>query len=180
MKNEKSAKETYLRSVISNATKVRDIKAKLEKGGSHKFVIMIDLLKIYGEVLEKLQEKLAGEVSFMAANFIKKLETGIKEDKVIKERLQNSVDLMQKYMKKLDSIDQHRRAMMESYNVYEQTILIDDTINRIVQTYSDEPVKKWPEFAKTNFFGKADHYNAALVWFNEEAPSILKQNVKTI
>lgn len=177
MKNEKNAKEAYLKSVITNLNKVRDIKTKLEKEGTHKFVIMIDLLKIYGEVLEKLQVSLANEVTFIAENFMRKLETGLKEDKVIKEKLQNSVDLMEKYMKQLRKIDNYRRSMMETYNVYEQTVLIDDTINRIVQTYSDEPLKKTTELAKNNFAAREYEYNTALAFFNEEAPSLLKQNV---
>lgn len=179
MKNEKMAKETYLKSVISNATKVRDIKAKLEKEGAHKFVIMIDLLKIYGEVLEKLQMNLANEVSFIAANFIMKLEAGLKEDKMVKERLQKSADLMQNYMKQLRNIDQYKRSMMESYIVYEQTTLVDDNINRIVQTYSDEPLKKISDMPKNNFSAREYDYNTALKWFNDEAPSLLKQNVYT-
>lgn len=177
MKNEKSAKETYLKSVIANTNKVRDIRSKLEKESGHKFVIMIDLLKIYGEVLHKLQENLVGEVSYMEASFISKLANTLKDEKIIKEKVQNSVDLMHKYMKQLGKIDNYRRAMFDSYFTYEQTTLVDEAITKVVRTYADDPIKKLNDAPKNSFTSKEYDYNTAVMWFNDEAPGILKQNV---
>lgn len=177
MKNEKCAKEAYLKSVINNTNKVREIRSKLEKEKTNKFVIMIDLLKIYSEVLEKLQENLANEVSYMEENFTSKLANKLKEDKLIKDKLQNSVDQMQKYFKQLRNIDTYRRAMLDSYNTYEQTILVDDAIQKVVQTYSDDPPKKCSDHARNTFASKEYDYSTAVMWFNDEAPGIIKQNV---
>ena len=177
MKNEKSAKETYLKSVITNTNKVRDIRTKLEKECGHKFVIMIDLLKIYGEVLQKLQDNLVGEVSYMEANFISKLAMSLKDEKMIKDKVQNSVDLMHKYMKQLGKIENYRRAMFDSYFTYEQTTLLDEAIAKVVRTYSEDPLKKINDAAKNAFTSKEYDYSTAVMWFNDEAPSILKQNV---
>jgi len=176
MKNEKAAKETYLKSIIANSNKVRDIRTKLEKDCGHKFVIMIDLLKIYGEVLQKLQENLVGEVSYMEANFISKLATSLKEDKVIKEKMQSSVDLIQKYMRQLVKIESCRRALVDSYITYEKTTMIDEAIAKVVRTYSDEIPKKLNDAPKNNYLAKEYEYHHEVKQFNEDAREILKSN----
>lgn len=177
MKNEKAAKETYLKSVISNTNKVRDIRGQLEKESGHKFVIMIDLLKIYGEVLGKLQATLANEVAYMEDNFINKLANTLKEGKAVKDKIQNSVDLMHKYMKHLGKIENYRRAMFDSYYTYEQNTLVDEAINKVVRTYSDESPKKFNDYQRNQFTSKEYDYSTAVLWFNDEAPGMIKQNV---
>lgn len=180
MKNEKAAKESYLKSVIANNSKVCDIRSKLEKKPGHKFVIMIDLLKIYGEVLEKLQECIAGEVSYIEANFICKLAHLLKDNRTIKERMQNSIDLMHKYMKQLGKIESYKRSMFDSYHTYEKSTLIDDAINKVISLYAEDNHKKTGDAMRDQFASREFDYTTAVAWFNDEAPSMLKQNVDGI
>lgn len=177
MNNEKSAKETYLKAVLGNITKVKQIKTKLETEGADKYILMINLLSIYSEVLYKLQESLAKEVSYMEANFINKLASSLKDNKSIINNLNASIDLMQNYGRQLSNISEYKRNMFGSYFNYEQTVLMEDAITRVVHTYSDEVYKKNNDSSKINFANKEYEYTSAVTRFNEEAPGLLRENV---
>lgn len=113
----------------------------------------------------------------MEENFISKLASALKQNKAIIQNLNSSIDLIQSYTKQLTSVFDYKRAMFSTYQVYEQTSLIDEAINRVVQTYSDDCPRKNNDPAKTAFTAKEFEYSSALRRFNEEAPSMLQANV---
>lgn len=179
MSNEKSAKEVYYKAVMSNIAKVEQIKAKLEKDKkeSKNYILMIALLETYSKVLNKLQESLKKEVSYMEENFIHKLASTLKQNKSIVQSLNQSIDLMTNYNKQINNILEYKRNMFNSYFSYEQTSLVDEAICRVVQTYSDDCLKKNNDIVKITYTTKEYEYTSAVTRFNEEAPAILQENV---
>lgn len=179
MMNEKAAKETYLKAVGGNMSKVEQMKNKLKKesGDTNKSVLMIALLDNYGKVLGKLEESLKGEVVYMEEKFICKLASALKQNKTIVQNLNASIDSIHSYTKQLTAVFEYKRAMFSSYTVYEQTSLIDEAIARVVQTYSDDCPRKGQDPAQIAFKNKEYEYTTAVKRFNEEAPGLLASSV---
>jgi hypothetical protein len=54
---------------------------------------------------------------------------------------------------------------------------VDEAINKVVRTYSDESPKKFNDYQRNQFTSKEYDYSTAVLWFNDEAPGMIKQNV---
>lgn len=181
MVNEKAAKENYLKAVAGNLGKVDSMKAKLKKESTetNTSVLMIALLDTYSKVLNKLEENLKGEVAYMEEKFISQLATSLKKNKQIVQNLNTSIELMQGYSKQLTSISEYKKSMHTSYTAFEDT-LVDETIAKVVNSYSDDHQKKPNDLIKQAYSTRLFEYSSAVSRFNEEAPSILKQNVSFV
>lgn len=179
MANEKAAKESYLKAVVGNMNKVEQMKSKLQRNSKEAStcVIMCALLDTYSKVLAKLEVKLRGEVDYMEENFIRNLDSKLKQNKAIVQNLDISIELMNVYTRNLTEVYECKNAMFMSYPLYEQGPLIDEVIAKVVSIYAEDSPRKIHDISKFTFPKKEIEYMSAVNRFNEEATKLLNENV---
>lgn len=181
MANEKAAKETYLKAVLSNMSKVEQMKSKLQRNAKEAStsVIMCALLDTYSKVLAKLEAKLRSEVEYMEENFIRNLDSKLKQNKTIVQHLDASIELMDVYTRNLTDVYECKNSMFMSYPQYEQGPLFDEVIARTVSVYAEECTRKIHDISKFTYPKKEIEYVSAVNKFNEEATRLLNENVRS-
>lgn len=186
MKGEKQAKEAYLKelnknvSAVSNHLKALDEKQSTSLKGCA-FIMMRDTLKIYLDVLQKSQQQIIQETTFIDTNLIYPLSTVLSEDKKATEYVNQSINLIGIYNKQQARVEVLKKQTADTYSNFEENVLIDESIMKVTTGYLDEPVRQpsSPLGHKIHpYFTKLDEYKEAVAQFNKDAPNLLRDSVR--
>lgn len=178
MKIEKSSLEKYCKELTSNLNEVVKIRSMTSKEKKCTTLIISDLLNLYEEVLVKRQDRLKKEISSMATHIISPLESTLRDDAQIGEKLGSSKQLVDKYHKRLKKIQGCRKAYFDSYDAYEKNVLYDNSINKVVENLTDDSLKKPNDSFKALCDSRKNEYVSEVNLFNEQAAALLAQNDK--
>ena len=202
IKREKEARVIYNKEIGQSLNKILELKAyihrsmenaflgpnppsepNLQQGKYHMqtstltFMSLMNILKIYGEVMAKVQDSMAKDIQLVEDTVIAPLEYPLKEDKLISEKLEESIEIIDRYSKDIRKIDQAKRKMFDLHHQYEQSVIRESLLHAITSTYSDDPEKPAEPCHRIKYLKAVDEYRQLVDAFNGSVTGQLEENV---